>query len=59
MFSPASKSTTYGRFRLCAALAILFSAPLFAEVNSALEFDRDATVGFRLDIPAGTAARLQ
>ncbi len=31
----------------------------FAEVNSALEFDRDATVGFRLDIPAGTAARFE
>lgn len=31
----------------------------FAEVNSALEFDRDATVGYRLDIPAGTAARFE
>lgn len=31
----------------------------FAEVNEALEFDRDATVGFRLDIPAGTAARFE
>ena len=31
----------------------------FAEVNTALEFDRDATVGFRLDIPAGTAARFE
>ena len=31
----------------------------FAEVNAALEFDRDATVGFRLDIPAGTAARFE
>ena len=31
----------------------------FAEVNSALEFDRDATDGFRLDIPAGTAARCE
>ncbi len=31
----------------------------FAEVNSALEFDRDATVGHRLDIPAGTAARFE
>ena len=24
-----------------------------------MEFDRDATVGFRLDIPAGTAARFE
>ena len=31
----------------------------FAEVNSALQFDREATVGFRLDIPAGTAARFE
>lgn len=31
----------------------------FAEVNSALQFDRDKTVGFRLDIPAGTAARFE
>lgn len=31
----------------------------FAEVNAALEFDREATVGFRLDIPAGTAARFE
>lgn len=31
----------------------------FAEVNSALQFDRDAAVGFRLDIPAGTAARFE
>lgn len=31
----------------------------FAEVNSALEFDRQKAVGFRLDIPAGTAARFE
>ena len=31
----------------------------FAEVNSALEFDRAKTVGFRLDIPAGTSARFE
>ena len=29
----------------------------FAEVNSALSFDRQAARGFRLDIPAGTAVR--
>lgn len=31
----------------------------FAEVNNALQFDRDKTVGFRLDIPAGTSARFE
>ena len=29
----------------------------FAEANRALEFDREAAFGRRLDIPAGTAAR--
>ena len=31
----------------------------FAEVNDALIFDRDAALGFRLDIPAGTAVRFE
>lgn len=31
----------------------------FAEVNPALEFDREKTVGYRLDIPAGTSARFE
>jgi len=31
----------------------------FAEVNDALEFDREAAYGFRLDIPAGTAVRFE
>lgn len=31
----------------------------FAEANRALEFDREAALGFRLDIPAGTAVRLE
>ncbi|MGF6835912.1 urease subunit beta [Paenarthrobacter sp. TE4293] len=31
----------------------------FAEANHALEFDRDAAYGRRLDIPAGTAARFE
>lgn len=31
----------------------------FAEVNPALQFDRSKAVGFRLDIPAGTAARFE
>lgn len=31
----------------------------FFEVNSALEFDRTAARGFRLNIPAGTAVRFE
>jgi len=31
----------------------------FAETNSALSFDRNAALGYRLDIPAGTAVRFE
>ena len=31
----------------------------FFETNTALEFDRNAARGFRLDIPAGTATRFE
>src|SRR5262245_54362509 len=31
----------------------------FAETNGALEFDRRAALGHRLDIPAGTAVRFE
>ena len=31
----------------------------FHETNGALEFDRDAARGFRLNIPAGTAVRFE
>ncbi|MGO2540371.1 MAG: urease subunit beta [Specibacter sp.] len=31
----------------------------FAEVNDAMEFDRQAAYGRRLDIPAGTAVRFE
>jgi len=31
----------------------------FFEANKALEFDRNATLGMRLDIPAGTAVRFE
>ncbi len=31
----------------------------FYEVNKALKFDRDTTLGFRLNIPAGTAIRFE
>lgn len=31
----------------------------FYETNNALEFDRESTKGFRLNIPAGTAVRFE
>lgn len=31
----------------------------FYEVNNALQFDREKTRGFRLNIPAGTAVRIE
>jgi urease subunit beta len=31
----------------------------FSRVNAALEFDRGAAVGFRLDVPAGTSVRFE
>ena len=31
----------------------------FAETNPALDFDRQAALGYRLDIPAGTAVRFE
>lgn len=31
----------------------------FAETNNALSFDRKAALGYRLDIPAGTAVRFE
>src|ERR1700751_1195542 len=31
----------------------------FAEANAALAFNRQAALGFRLDIPAGTAVRFE
>jgi len=31
----------------------------FADVNDALQFDRDTAQGFRLDVPAGTSVRFE
>jgi urease beta subunit len=31
----------------------------FAQTNPALEFDREAARGFRLDVPAGTSVRFE
>lgn len=32
---------------------------MFAETNASLKFDRIASIGYRLDIPAGTAVRIE
>jgi urease subunit beta len=31
----------------------------FADVNDALQFDRDSATGFRLNVPAGTSVRFE
>ncbi len=31
----------------------------FADVNDALDFDREQATGFRLDVPAGTSVRFE
>jgi len=31
----------------------------FADVNDALQFDREQATGFRLDVPAGTSVRFE
>ena len=31
----------------------------FADVNDALQFDRERATGFRLDVPAGTSVRFE
>jgi urease beta subunit len=31
----------------------------FPDVNDALQFDREAAAGFRLDVPAGTSVRFE
>lgn len=55
-----------GRPTLCLKVANTGDRPIqvgshyhFFETNGALDFDRDATRGFRLDIPAGTAVRFE
>ena len=55
-----------GRKKVTLAVANLGDRPIqvgshyhFYETNSALEFDREAARGFRLNIPAGTAVRFE
>ncbi len=55
-----------GRARLTLKVANTGDRPIqvgshyhFFETNEALDFDRAATLGFRLNIPAGTAVRFE
>ena len=55
-----------GRKKVTLSVANLGDRPIqvgshyhFYETNSALEFDREAARGFRLNIPAGTAVRFE
>tara|TARA_B110000438_G_scaffold61364_1_gene61627 strand:+ start:288 stop:605 length:318 start_codon:yes stop_codon:yes gene_type:complete len=55
-----------GREKVSLSVANLGDRPVqvgshyhFYETNSALEFDREISRGFRLDIPAGTAVRFE
>ena len=55
-----------GRKKVTLTVANLGDRPIqvgshyhFYETNSALEFDRETTRGFRLNIPAGTAVRFE
>jgi urease subunit beta len=65
---PAAGDVTLNRDRTAIALTVANAGdrPIqvgshfhFAETNAALEFDRHAATGFRLDIPAGTAVRFE
>ena len=63
---PGEIELNAGRPRLTLTVANTGDRPVqvgshyhFHEVNDALAFDRDAALGFRLDIPAGTAVRFE
>jgi urease subunit beta len=65
---PASESVTINTDRETATVTVANTGdrPIqvgshfhFFEANAALEFDREAAFGMRLDIPAGTAVRFE
>jgi urease beta subunit len=63
---PGSLTLNEGRETLTLSVANSGDRPIqvgshyhFAETNSALQFDRDAAHGFRLNIAAGTAVRFE
>lgn len=63
---PGSLTLNPGRQTLCLSVANSGDRPIqvgshyhFAETNAALQFDRAAARGFRLNIAAGTAVRFE
>ena len=63
---PGSLTLNEGREQLTLSVANSGDRPIqvgshyhFAETNSALQFDREAAHGFRLNIAAGTAVRFE
>jgi urease beta subunit len=63
---PGTLQINAGRAMTTISVANLGDRPIqvgshyhFFEVNRALQFDRAAAYGFRLDIPAGTAVRFE
>jgi urease subunit beta len=65
---PASREITLNNDRVAISLKVANTGdrPIqvgshyhFAETNAALAFDRKAALGYRLDIPAGTAVRFE
>lgn len=64
--APGNIELNPGRARLAVVVENTGDRPIqvgshfhFADVNAALAFDRDAAVGFRLDVPAGTGVRFE
>ncbi len=64
--APGDIELNAGRARISLSVANTGDRPIqvgshyhFYETNSALDFARDQTRGFRLDSPAGTAVRLE
>lgn len=64
--APGTLTLAPGRERRTVAVANTGDRPIqvgshfhFADANAALEFDRDAARGFRLDVPAGTSVRFE
>lgn len=63
---PGSVELNAGRKRIALTVLNMGDRPIqvgshfhVADVNSALELDREAAAGFRLDIPAGTSLRFE
>ncbi|NCJ05551.1 urease subunit beta [Synechococcales cyanobacterium C] len=66
LIDPGDLALNVGRPTLALMVANTGDRPIqvgshfhFYEVNAALQFDRDQTRGWRLDIPAGTAVRFE